>query len=188
MKRRFVAASLVIIALFFSCTKEPVRSFSSKATVAPVNDTDNEPFASGWEPISEWATIGANNEVSFSKALPVSGGKHAVLVFTKNVWDDDLTVEEAVGNEPLALPYNILPFNKEPGYVETWTYKTENDELQVKLSVNGAIQPASVNKKIELQYIVIPEQLLAQKGESEQSIRLMSYEELVHKFGLAAQS
>lgn len=187
MKSRFVAVSFLVAIIFSACLKEHNHLTTKDSNTLRAANT-NRVFASAWEPIENWSFSTSGNKFSFTKPLENGiTGKGTVLVFVRNIWDEDLMLEEpGETEEPLMMPFNFLPFTKKPTYVEEWNYTTTNNKLDVELKVASDEAPAAINKKLELQYIFIPQELLAQKGQSEETLRLLSYKELIQTFSLSS--
>lgn len=147
-------------------------------------------YASGWKPVAAWKQQSAGGEVSFLFRHPVSEmgaellGNSAVRVFARNLWSGE---PESDGMDmPMELPFNFLPFNDQPGYTEQWNYSIKEQNIELSVQVAGTKRILPPNSKLEICFLIIPEQVLAAKGKTKTAVQQMTYEELVQLFGIPA--
>lgn len=191
MKSRFGAVIFLLMAVVAGCTKENNLFDSPNRNEAAIQavQTEDEAFVSKWEPIGNWSIQKAGDNFSFTKPLDKSFSKETVLVFVRNLWVDDPTFkEQGEKDEPLMMPFSFLPFNKKPSYTEQWNYDTKEGQLTIELNIYANQEQPSVNQNLQLQYIVIPQKLLFKKGQTEESVHEMAYEEVIQNFGLTSSS
>ena len=148
-------------------------------------------FISEWESIPSWKSETKNKATVFSYARQVPGlnDNVTVLVFARNLWTgDDANKElENRSDKPLMMPFYFLPYFEKPNYTEEWTYAVVENKINISLVLQEA-QPVAQppGKKIQLQFFVIPHQILTQKKLTTESVRKLSYDRLIKTLSSSA--
>jgi hypothetical protein len=184
MKARSVILFLFCATLLFACTKD-VRTSSDGSSSIQQQAGNQKIFVSTWEGIDGWVTSAENSNAGlrYSRSVDVPLSNATVLVFARNLWSDQLADE--MGEEtPMLLPFNFLPSEEKPGYIESWNYEAANDKIDIQLSVEGSSKPKGPASSIQLQYIVLPTPLVEEKSQSQKALKQMSYEEVLKTFDL----
>jgi hypothetical protein len=194
MESRVVVTAL-ILTIIGACTKHEIEIPSSHQTLE-IQEKEVRPsaFFSEWETVSSWNSQVTNNTIVFSYSRQFPGlnkevlANGAVLVFARNLWADDLSLKEFgfEANKPLLMPFYFLPYFEKPDYTEQWNYTTEKNSVKVSLTTKGASQAAMPGKKIQLRFVILPAELLKQKGQTIQGVRKLSYDKLVQTFGMTS--
>jgi len=111
-----------------------------------------------------------------------------VLVFARNLWTGDEAGKEAGDKtgKPLMMPFYFLPYFEEPNYTEEWTYTVNENEIDVSLILKETRPVMQPGKKVQLQFFVIPRQILTEKKLTTESVRKLSYDSLIQTFGSSA--
>ena len=86
---------------------------------------------------------------------------------------------------PLLMPFYFLPYFEKPEYTEEWSYAAAEKSIQVTLTVKGGDEAHEPGKNIQWSFIAIPLKTLQAKKQNSQTIRKLSYEELVQLFNLS---
>jgi len=81
------------------------------------------------------------------------------------------------------LRFYFLPYFEKPAYTEQWNYTTEANKVDISLIVKGSSEPMP-RKKVQVRYMVIPQEVLKRKNQTVETARKLSYEQLVKIFGL----
>jgi hypothetical protein len=192
MESRVVVTAL-IFTIIAACTKHEIEIQPFQRTlVAQEKEVNPSVFISEWETIPAWTAEKYSNATVFSytrqfahlnKSVLANG---AVLIFARNLWADDLSLKEfgSEANKPLMMPFYFLPYFEKPDYTEHWNYTSDENRVQVSLTTKGASQTAMPGKKIQLRFVILPAELLKQKGQTVQGVRKLSYDKLVHTFSM----
>lgn len=187
---------VVVLALIFTiiaaCSKHELeRQSFTQASLVQENEGQPSAFFSDWETVPSWTTQKGNNATIFSYIRQFPGldksifADGVVLVFARNLWLDDpsLKREDREADKPLMMPFYFLPYFEKPDYTEQWTFNNEADKVTVSLVVKGTNSEASMpRKKIQLRYVVLPREVLRQKNQTVQTVRKLSYEQLIKTF------
>lgn len=181
----------LIFTIIAACTKHEIeRQPLQKIAQHAEDKLQPSIFVSEWEAMHSWATQKSGDVTlfSYSRHFPqlnesslING---AVLVFARNIWADDPSLKE-LDNEPdkpLMMPFYFLPYFEKPDYTEKWDYKIDAANINVSLMVKGSSDASMPGKKIELQYVIIPEQVLKEKEQTVKDVRQLSYEEVMKTF------
>ena len=178
----------LFIALLAACSKQDIPVSSSKGTLVTQQvTTQSKLFISGWEGIPLWKTETKNKATIFSYGREVPGlndNNVTVLVFARNLWagdEADKGLDDKAG-KPLMMPFYFLPYFEKPNYTEEWTYAVGENKINVSLILKESGPATQPGKKVQLQFFVIPHQLLTEKKLTPESIRKLPYGELIQKF------
>jgi len=192
MEGRFVVTAL-IFTLLAACSKQDIQvnslqtaSQSQKVTVNP------QVYSSGWETIPGWTAETSPGAISFSytrqipqlNSLVLNNG--VILVFARHLWADEPALKQIddAPEKPLLMPFYFLPYFEKPNYTQQWSYSASENKINISLVVKGGEDAAVPGKKIQLRFIVIPEQVLKEKKQSVQAVRKLSYDQLMQTFAL----
>src|SRR5215203_4583300 len=191
MEGRFVVTAL-FIAVFAACSKQDIAiSATQKTFVTQQAGTQSKLFISDWEVIPSWKKETNNKATVFSYVRNVPGlnDNVTVLVFARNLWTGDEGDKElgSKSEKPLMMPFYFLPYFEKPNYTEEWTYAVGENKINISLVLQKT-QPIAQppGKKIQLQFFVIPHQVLSEKKLTTESVRKLSYDSLIQTFGSSA--
>jgi hypothetical protein len=193
MEGRFVVTAL-IFTILAACSKHDIQVESfQKASLVQQEGVKPQVYTSDWETVPEWTVQRSTETASFFYAREVpelksTNNNAAILVFARNLWAEDLALKEMndVPEKPLMMPFYFLPYFEKPNYTEQWNYSAVENKINISLVVKGADAAAVPGKKIQLRFIVIPEEVLKEKKQSVQAVRKLSYNELVQAFSLSS--
>lgn len=187
MEGRFVVTAL-FIALLAACSKQDIPANSTQETfVTQQVSTQSKLFISGWEGIPLWKTETKNTATIFSCVREIPGLNEdnvTVMVFARNLWarDEADSGPDDKAGKPLMMPFYFLPYFEKPNYTEEWTYAVGENKINVSLVLKESGPAKQPDKKVQLQFFVIPHQILTEKKLTPESIRKLSYGELIQKF------
>ncbi len=91
-----------------------------------------------------------------------------------------------VPDKPLGMPFYFVPYFEKPNYTEQWNFSVSEKKIDIAIVVKGSDAAAIRSKKVQLRYIVIPEQILKDKKKSSEIVRKMPYDQLLQTFGLSS--
>ena len=190
MEGRFVLTALFITFLV-ACSKQDIRVNPTQATFATEQiGSQSKLFISEWEAIPSWKTETKNKVTIFSYArqVPELNDNETVLVFVRNLWTSDEANKERndKAGKPLMMPFYFLPYFEKPNYTEEWTYTLGESNINISLVLPGSQPGVQPGKKIQLQFFVIPRQILSEKKLTAESVRKLSYDNLIQTFGSSA--
>ena len=191
MEGRFVVTALFFTVLA-ACSKQEIPVNPTQGTfVTQQVEAQSELFITEWESIPSWKSETKNKATVFSYARQVPGlnDKVTVLVFARNLWTgDDANKElENRSDKPLMMPFYFLPYFEKPNYTEEWTYAVGENKINISLVLQET-QPVAQppGKKIQLQFFVIPRQVLSEKKLTTESVRKLPYDRLIKTFSSSA--
>lgn len=193
MEGRLVVTAL-IFTIIAACSKQEIHVNSlQRETIPQQAVVKPELYSSGWETVPAWNTESNTQSTSFfyTRYLPelktdiLNNG--VVLVFARNVWEGNSSLKEFddVPEKPLLMPFYFLPYFEKPNYTQQWSYSASENKINISLVVRGGEDAAVPNKKIQLRFIVISEEVLKEKKQSIQTVRKLTYDQLVQTFNLA---
>jgi hypothetical protein len=196
MKGRLGVTALAFTILA-ACSKNDIQirkeAYLSQRQIAKQIGGNLKIYSSGWETVPAWDASASPDAVHFSYAFHVPEPdsknlyKSAVLVFARNLWNADPNFKEMEGkNKPMLMPFYYLPYFEKLNYTEQWNYSVENKKINVLLTVKGSDDAALPDKKIQLRFIVIPQQVLQQKKQTTETLRKLSYNQLLQIFDLTS--
>ena len=191
MEGRFVVTALFFTVLA-ACSKQEISVNPTEGTFATHQaETQSKLFISEWESIPSWKSETKNKATVFSYTRQVPGlnDNVTVLVFARNLWSgDDANKElENRSDKPLMMPFYFLPYFEKPNYTEEWTYAVGENKINISLVLQET-QPVAQppGKKIQLQFFVIPRQVLSEKKLTTESVRKLPYDRLIKTFSSSA--
>ena len=192
MEGRIVVTAL-IFTIIAACSKHSIQEKSFQKTFLAAEKEVLQPsiFFSGWETITGWSAKrnGDATVFSYSRQFPEPNksflNEGLVLVFARKLWEEDGELKEFsnVPDKPLMMPFYFLPYFEKPAYTEQWNYTTEANRVNISLIVKGSSEPIP-RKKVQVRYMIIPQEVLKRKKQTTETARKLSYEELVKIFGL----
>lgn len=194
MEGRFVVTAL-IFSILAACSKQEIHQNSFEpASLVEQETVPPGIYSSEWENIPAWNAETSPDAIrfSYSRQLPdlkkVIGNGGLVLVFARNLWANDTVLKgmEDAPAKPLMMPFYFLPYFEKPNYTEQWNYTLGENKIDISLLVKGAEDAAVPGKKIQLRFIVLPGEIIKAKKQSVQTVRKLSYDQLVQTFGLAS--
>jgi len=191
MEGRFVVTALFITVLAACSKQDTLVNPTQETFVTQQTGTQSKLFISGWESIPLWKTVTKNKATIFSYARKIpnlNDDNVTVLVFVRNLWAGDETDKEPAGKmgKPLMMPFYFLPYFEEPNYTEEWTYTISQNKIDVSLILKETRPVMQPGKKVQLQFFVIPRQILTEKKLTTESVRKLSYDSLIQTFGSSA--
>ena len=187
MEGRFVVTAL-FIAFLAACSKQDIPINTTQETLVTRQvTTQSKLFISAWEDVPLWKMETKNNATVFSYVREVPGlndDNVMVMVFARNLWADDEAESgtDDKSGKPLMMPFYFLPYFEKPNYTEEWTYAAGENKINVSLTLKEGGPATQPGKKVQLQFFVIPHQILTEKKLTTESIRKLSYAELIQKF------
>lgn len=188
MKGRIVVLVYVLLIALSACSKKNEHKDQPAPDQMIVKTkTADGVFISDWKPAlssSHSATKKINTATRFEVPATRSLQQDVVLVFARNLWEDEAELKELGDDQPLQMPFKFLPYFEQPGHVEDWNYTIQENKIDVVLTVNGGEVAEPLDKKVEIQYLVIPSELVARKQQTKQTLRQMSYDEVLKTFNL----
>jgi hypothetical protein len=191
MEGRLTAIALVFT-IIAACSKLDFQD-RPQARVSPgvERSLQKEIFTSAWETIPTWTTtkLAGSTVFNYKHNTPELSSdfiKNGVLlVFARNLWSKDALKEfDEKDEKPLLMPFYFLPYFEKPDYTEEWSYAVTEKNIQLKLSVKGGNEAHKPGKNIQWRFIAIPLKKLQGRKQNSQSIRKLSYDELVQLFNL----
>jgi len=192
MEGRFVVTAL-FITILAACSKQDTAVNSTQETFATQKiATQSKLFISGWEGIPLWKTETKNKATIFSYTRKVPAlnddDNVTVLVFARNLWTEDEAGKEPGDKtgKPLMMPFYFLPYFEEPNYTEEWTYTVSENKIDVSLILKETRPVMQPGKTVQLQFFVIPRQILTEKKLTTESVRKLSYDSLIQTFRSSA--
>src|SRR5207249_2490734 len=152
--------SLLIV--LTACSKESIpqknlKAYADSGFVAQQTSL----FSSGWESVSDWKSEKNENGISFyySRATPQLNksvlNDGIVVVFARNLWADEAAFKNmGAADKPLRMPFYFLPFFEKPDYTEHWSYSTDENKINVLLSIKGETESSTPNSKVQFRFII----------------------------------
>ena len=181
----------LFITVLAACSKQDIpvntiqRTFATQQAV-----TQSKLFISEWEVIPSWKTETKNKATIFSyvRQMPYLDDSVTVLVFARNLWTSEEANKELEtrSEKPLMMPFYFLPYFEKPNYTEEWTYAVGENKINVSLILPGTQPVVRPGKKIQLQFFVIPHQIISEKKLTTESVRKLSYDSLIQTFKSSA--
>ena len=181
----------LFIMFLVACSKQDIQVNSTQAIFATEQVGQSKLFISEWEAIPSWKTETKNKVTVFSYArqVPELNDDETVLVFVRNLWASDETNKKRNdrAGKPLMMPFYFLPYFEKPNYTEEWTYAVGENKINISLVLQET-QPVAQppGKKIQLQFFVIPRQVLSEKKLTTESVRKLPYDRLIKTFSSSA--
>ena len=191
MEGRFVGIALFITGLI-ACSKQNTSANSIQQTfITQQIGTQSKLFISQWEDIPVWKTETKNKTTIFSYARNLPGlndDNVTVLVFARNLWTGDEAGREPgdTTGKPLMMPFYFLPYFEEPDYTEEWTYSVRENNIDVSLVVKQTSPVMKPREKVQLQFFVIPREILNEKKLTTGLVLKLSYDSLIQTLGVSA--
>ena len=184
------------IALFITgliaCSKQNTSANSIQQTfITQQIGIQSKLFISQWEDIPVWKTETKNKATIFSYARNLPGlndDNVTVLVFARNLWTGDEAGREPgdTTGKPLMMPFYFLPYFEEPDYTEEWTYSVRENNIDVSLVVKQTSPVMKPREKVQLQFFVIPREILNEKKLTTGLVLKLSYDSLIQTLGVSA--
>jgi hypothetical protein len=194
MKERFTATTFLLAIGFTACSKDVVPQEDSAILATnnfKIRGSATAVFTSDWESVSQWSSEKTNNGVTFFYSRPTPQLSNAVLqkgvvvVFARNLWAGNPAFQNmGATDKPLKMPFYFLPYLDQPDYTEQWNYSADENKININLHIDGASATQIPNSKLQFRFIVIPKDLIAQKGTAADAVRKMSYNDIVQAFNL----
>jgi hypothetical protein len=189
---KFTIAILFCTTIFISCSKD--KSISNDSQDNPVRSTatlDKFSYISDWEGGNSWTLSDSASYKIYlhEKNIPELTGSilanGAVLVWARNYAKDN---GERM-SKPQLLPIHVLPEQGRPAYDNYWYYLLNDSKITVKYRTNkylyagGSTFIPLPDSDVQLRYFVLSADDLAAAGYNQNTVRQLSYDQLVDKFG-----
>ena len=187
-----LAATALIFTIIAACSKVDLKdnrqlSISSGAQ----QNLQKEIYSSEWQTIPTWTAkkLGGSTVFNYTHRTPelhsdlIKNG--VVLVFARNLWPNDAAKDfDDKTDKPLLMPFYFLPYFEKPDYTEEWTYIAADKNIELTLAVKGGDKIRQPGKNIQWRFIAIPLKKLQEKKQNSQSVRKLSYDEVMQLFKL----
>ncbi|HYH16143.1 MAG TPA: hypothetical protein VD794_13030 [Flavisolibacter sp.] len=176
----FLSSNLILNTQLFSVKNQPSTQSFEKITFA------SKSFISEWETASSWqqSSFNGKHQYTLKRMLPLLNKsileEGVVLVFTKGY-----TFLSKKVDKPLSLPFYF--FMENANMPLHWSVKPTLGTLEVELQVPSDNEQAFLKEKNELQlrYILLEKEFLKNKKLTPQTVRNMSYQQVVALLSIA---